>query len=334
MIFVTGGTGLVGMHAVAAFLSRGEDVRLLVREGSDRTPLLKLLRDQAISDDLMWVEGDLFDPVFLAEAMEGCDTVFHAAAMVSFHSADRDLLYKVNVEGTANIVNAAIENRIQTFYYISSVAALGRGGSDSVTEEETEWKDGPELTNYARSKHLAEREVWRGHEEGLRVVVVNPGVIIGRGDFTRSSAALFSNIDKGLPFFPAGLNGFVAVEDVVDACFHLSENGLFNERYVLVGEHMLFQHLFNQIAASINAEPPRKSAPRWLLSFAWRMAWVLEKISGKRAVITKEAVQNTHHHYRYSNAKIGATGFVFRPLDEVIKSTGTAYRAEYKSAAK
>ncbi|MBI1267573.1 MAG: NAD-dependent epimerase/dehydratase family protein [Cryomorphaceae bacterium] len=333
MIFVTGGTGLVGMHAVATFLRRGERLRLLVREGSDRDPLLALLRDQGLSEDVMWVEGDLFDTTFLVEAMEGCTAVFHAAAMVSFHAADRDMLYKVNVEGTANVVNAALEREIQTFYYISSVAALGRGGRGSVTEEETEWKDGPELTNYARSKHLAEREVWRGHEEGLRVVVVNPGVIVGRGDFSRSSAALYSNIDKGLPFFPAGSNGFVAVEDVVDACFYLRDNGRFNERYLLVGEHQSFQHLFNKIAESIAVLPPQKSAPNWLLNLAWRAAWVWEKISGKRAVITREAVQNTDQDYRYSAEKMSATGFAFRPLDAVIKSAGEAYKAKYKSAA-
>lgn len=325
MIFITGSTGMVGMHAVAAFIRKGERVRLLLRKESNQDPLRQFLTDEQLPHDYEMVEGDLFDSTLLAEAMIGCDSVFHSAAMVSFHAGDRESLYKVNVEGTANVVNAALENNIQTFYYISSVAALGRGGKGSVTDEETEWKDGPELSNYARSKHLAEREVWRGHEEGLRVVVVNPGVIIGRGDFDRSSAALFKNIDQGLPFYPSGSNGFVSVEDVVGVCFHLASQGKYNQRYLLVGEHLKFQELFNMIADSIGVDAPKRSAPVWVLQLTWRLLWIWEKISGKRAIITREAVRNTDQDFRYDSSRIIETGFVFQPIDKVVVETGAVY---------
>ncbi|MFM1933068.1 MAG: hypothetical protein RL226_2371 [Bacteroidota bacterium] len=317
---------MVGMHAVSNAMKRGVKVRVLLREAADKTALLQHLQYEQIEGEPEWCIGDILDVSSLEDAMAGCEEVFHAAALVSFHGRDRDALMTVNVEGTANMVNVALSGEVRTFYYISSVAALGRGEKEQLTDEETEWKDGPTISGYARSKHLAEREVWRGHEEGLRVVVVNPGVILGYGDFNRSSAALYSNIYKGLPFYPSGTNGFVAVADVVHACFYLAEKKLFNDRFLLVGEHWTYKQLFESIAQSIGVQPPQKSAPTWLLQVTWRIAALMEFMTGKRAVITKEAVNNTRRSYTYSNRKMVQTGFTFTPLADVIAQAGKAYK--------
>jgi nucleoside-diphosphate-sugar epimerase len=329
MNFVTGGTGLVGMHLIAALLHRGEQVRMLVREGSDLDPLERFLaHSKADRAKLETVTGDLADVPSLEEGMAGCERVFHAAALVSFHRKDKEKLFSVNTEGTANVVNVALStDGLSEMVYISSVAALGRNTDGTPVNEQTEWKDGPELTNYAKSKHMAEREVWRGREEGLRVFIVNPSIILGIGDFRRSSAEIFRQVDKGMPFFPPGSNGFVAVQDVVAACFHALESDMNGERFLLSGEHLSYDELFHLVAESIGAKAPDKAAPPWLMKLARIGASLGELFTGKRAFITKEGVRNAQANYRYDASKIKGSGFTFTPIRQVIAETGSFYLA-------
>ncbi|WP_306641081.1 NAD-dependent epimerase/dehydratase family protein [Sanyastnella coralliicola] len=328
MNLITGGTGLVGMHFIAALLKDKQEVRALIRKGADLTSVESFLRYQQLDPKSVdWVEGDILDVPSLMDAMEGVSRVIHAAALVSFHRKDRDLLYQVNVEGTANMVNVAMSAEIGEFVYISSVAALGRQDGALEVHEETEWKDDPELSHYARSKHMAEREVWRGSEEGLKVFVVNPGIIIGIGDFDRSSAEVFKQVDKGMPYYPGGSNGFVAVQDVIAASMHLIEHDHSNERYLLVGEHLKYQELFEQVGASIGAKVPSKEAPLWLMNTVRILSSIGERLTGKRAFITKENVKSASSNYRYLNDRMLSTSFKFTPLKGVIEETGKYYRS-------
>ncbi len=319
---------MVGMHLIAALLRRNEPVRALLRNGGDRQACNDFLRHCGLDPERVeWVEGDVLDSVSLEAAMEGCKQVFHAAAMVSFHRLDRRALYEVNVGGTANVVNVALTGGCPKLIYISSVAALGRNSRGLEVDEESEWKDSPYLTHYARSKHLAEREVWRGHEEGLEVVVVNPSVIIGIGDFNRSSAAIFRQVAKGAPFYPKGSNGFVAVQDVVEACFHLLDHGRTNRRYLLNGEHRTFKQLFEGIAAELGVRPPRRKVTTWMLYAALFIAALQELFTRKRAFITRENVRNAGLNHRYNASRIqDEAGFTFTPLDGVIAETAQYMR--------
>ncbi len=317
------------MHLISTLMKKGEPVRVMHRANSDLGPVKAFLKHELKSDmQPEWVEGELSDVGAIEDAMENVETVFHAAALVSFHPKDRNALYEVNVHGTANMVNLSLTEGVSKFVYISSVAALGRKDDLEPVDETTEWKDGPELTHYSRSKHMAEREVWRGHEEGLDVVIVNPGIILGIGDFSRSSAEVFQQLDKGMPFYPPGANGFVAVEDVTDACFHLLENGPLNERFLLVGAHMTLKELFQKVAKSIGKEAPTKAASPFLMGLVWRLSRFVEFFTRKRGFVTKEGVRNAQKKYAYDTSKLlNETEFQYRDLDQVIEETGAYYLA-------
>ncbi len=329
MNFVTGGTGLVGMHLIVGLLKRGEHVRALYRDDASQTACKQFFNYCKVNtNQLQWVQGDILDMPLLESLVEGCHTVYHAAAVVSFHRRDRELMYEVNIQGTENVVNAALTGGCQTLVYISSVAALGRNNKNIPVTEDAEWKDGPHLTNYSRSKHMAEREVWRGREEGLQVVVVNPTIVLGIGDFTRSSAEIFSRVNGGLPFYPPGSNGFVAVQDVVAACFHLLENRHFNRRFILCGEHRSFQSLFEEIASALQVRPPKIAANRFYMQVGRIGAWVVQLISRKKAFITRESIRNAGKNHRYDTSRITQeTGFAFTPLSSVIAETATYLKA-------
>lgn len=320
---------MVGMHLIAGLLRRGERVRALMRSGSSHAATGRFLVHSGLNPaDIEWVEGDVLDIGALEDAMDGCATVFHAAALVSFHRRDRRVMYQTNVEGTANVVNLALDGGVQRLVYISSVAALGRNTKGIPVSEDGEWKDGPELSHYSRSKHLAEREVWRGREEGLDVVVVNPSVILGVGDFSRSSAELFAKVAQGLPVYPQGSNGFVAAEDVAAACFHLMDKGLTNERYLLNGGHLSLRELFTKMAGELGTKPPHIELRPWMLTLGWLAASLVSLLTGKRAFVTRENVRNAGLHNRYETARMEKTGFSFTPLDAVISET-SAYLIAY-----
>lgn len=319
---------MVGMHLIAALLKRGEGVRALRRADASMHAVEAYLRyTGADTARLEWVEGDILDVPSLEAGMQGCASVFHAAAMVSFHKADRKRMYDVNINGTANLVNTALAFEVERFIYISSVAALGRQSTGKAVHEDSEWKDGPELTHYARTKHMAEREVWRGREEGLQVIVVNPSVILGIGDFDRSSAEIFKQVAKGLPFYPGGVNGFVGVQDVVAACFHLMEGGHYNQRYLLSAEHKSFKILFEDIAKAMGVKAPRRKAGKALLQVGRVAAWLIERASGRKAFITRESVRNSGRHHQYDTRRIEESGFRFTPLQGVIDETASYFLA-------
>lgn len=330
MDLVTGGSGLIGMHFIAALLRENRKVRALRRKSADLRPIDTFLKHLKLDPAAVeWVEGSLLDVSSIEEAMKGVDRVFHAAAVVSFHKNDRDLLYQTNIEGTANMVNCALAEGVNSFVYISSVAALGRQDEGRLVSESTEWKDDPELSHYARSKHMAEREVWRGREEGLNVVVLNPGIVIGIGDFTRSSAEIFAQVDKGLPYYPPGSNGYVAVQDIIEAAFHLLEEDRLNERFLLVGEHLSYRELFEKIGIAIGRNAPKKMARPWMMKTVRLVFALHEFFTQKRSFVTKENVRNATRNYRYDNSRMRATGFDFTPLDQVINETGRYYRSEF-----
>ena len=212
MDLVTGATGIVGMPVVVKLLSQGQTVRALHRPTSDRARVEAAVRTanpESLSR-LEWVEGDLTDQASLEDALEGVTRVFHCAALVSFHADDRDALRRINAEGTANLVNAMLHCQTSRLIHVSSVAALGRKAGQP-TDESTLFEEQPGTSAYARSKHRAEMEAFRGAVEGLPggVVVVNPTVILGPGDYRRSSSALFRVLDRGLSWYPTGSGGYV-----------------------------------------------------------------------------------------------------------------------------
>ena len=197
MVFVTGATGLVGSHLVQALVQQGKPVRALYRSA---------VPAYTGADKVEWVQGDILDVISLEEALNGVSQVYHCAAVVSFNPKRINELFQVNVEGTANVVNACINAGVQKLLYVSSVAALGRMREDSAIDENMHWSPKTNNSEYGKSKYLAEMEVWRGIGEGLKAVIVNPTIILGAGDWNAGSTQIFKTVYNEFPWYTGGIN--------------------------------------------------------------------------------------------------------------------------------
>ncbi len=322
MIFVTGGTGILGAQLLLDLVQRGEKVRAMKRVGSDLNFVRRVFVFEQVSDkfDLIeWVEGDLLDVVGLEDMLSGCDKVYHAAAMVSFSKKDRDTLMQTNVAGTANMVNACLSTGVKKLCFASSVAVFGREPGRGVVTEDMHWKRTPYNSNYAISKYGAEQEVWRGTEEGLDAVIVNPSVIIGPCEWDKSSGVLFRSIRKGLPFYTLGTNGFVDVRDVSRAMIDLMDSDIRNERFIINGENLVFRDFFNMMADALGKKRPTIYARLWMSAIVWRLLAATSWITGITPTITKESVSTAHMDSFYSSEKIQQQlGWSMTPIKESV----------------
>lgn len=329
MNFVTGATGLVGMRIMFDLLSKGEQVVALKRPTSDLTLVKRAFNfyspdESGLFSKIIWKEGDVRDVYSISEAMEGCKKVYHTAAMVSFHRKDKAIMHQINVGGTANVVNCALEQKIDKMCYISSTAAVGRSTPGEEIDETNEWKESPLNSSYAKSKYDSEMEIWRGIEEGLNAVIVNPSVIIGPGDKGRSSSSLFS---RSIPFYPKGINGYVSVNDVSKICLELMESSIISERYIISAENLNYKTLFTLVAQSLGKKPPRSEAKIWMIKAGWLADGLIEILTGKKAGVTKETIRSAGNTVYYNSSKIRKTlDYTFEPLTEVILRTGKFYK--------
>lgn len=313
-ILVTGATGLVGHHLTKALLEVGYTVRALHRPGSDTSYL------PVGHKNLELFEGDILDIFRLEEAMLGCKKIIHAAAFISFRSTDRKKLDQVNIDGTANVVNLALEQGIERLVYLSSVAALGReSGSASPTSLYDTWQAKRALTNYAASKFAAEREVWRGQAEGLSVSTVYPSVVVGSGDPDRGGTpALFERIRSGQSTYSTGSSAFVAVADVVDACLHLLET-TDGKRILCHGHNMNWKDFLSLVAEKMGVSPPTRAVQAWQSGMAWPIAGLWSKITGQDPFLTRDRHRLAHAQYRYeSDSFEQELGRPFGPIEEAI----------------
>lgn len=325
MILVTGGTGFIGAYILKHLIEKGHKVRAIKRP-SGKIPSF-------ISADIMnkveWVEGDILDVVSLEDAMEGIDTIVHAAAIVSFSPDRRKELYQTNIEGTANVVNVALEKNIHRFIHISSVAALGRSASGETVTESKQWNDGRLNTDYAVSKYKAEMEVWRGIAEGLEGVILNPTVVLGYGDWNNTSCEIFKTVHNEFPWYTTGVNGFVHVEDVARATVGLLESSITGERFIINGSNWTYQQLFNTIADSFGKKRPNRKVTPFLANIALVTEKIKSILTGKASLLTKETARVAQNFTYYDNSKILKTlpGFSFIPLEEAIKDSCKKYLA-------
>ncbi|HEX2534847.1 MAG TPA: NAD-dependent epimerase/dehydratase family protein [Chitinophagaceae bacterium] len=322
MVLVTGGTGFLGAYIIRNLVQKGLPVRALRR--SAKTPFFM---DASVRDAVEWVEGDVLDVIALEEALQGVDSVIHSAAVVSFHKSERQRLYAVNVDGTANVVNAAIDAGVRRFLHVSSVAALGRSGMEETVSENRKWEVRGENTHYAISKHRAELEVWRGFAEGLGGVMINPSTILGFGDWHQSSCAIFRNAYNEFPWYTNGVNGFVGVEDVAEAAVQLLQSDLHGKRYIVNAENLSFRTLFDTIADGFGKKKPHRHATPALGGLAWRLESIKAAFSGRPALLTRETARVAQCRTRFDNTALlgDLPGFRYRPLAEVIPAACKKY---------
>jgi nucleoside-diphosphate-sugar epimerase len=328
MILVTGGTGLVGAHLLYELTNSGLQVKALRRAQSNTGWVKKIFSYYTGEVDELfaridWVEGDILDYLSLEEALQGVTKIFHCAAIVSFHGDDNDMMLNNNVKGTGNLIDAAIHNGVKQFCHVSSIAALGKTQDGSEINEETYWTPSKRKSGYSLSKFFSEMEVWRGIEEGLEAVIVNPSIIIGPGNWDIGSPKLFQSIWKGLNYYTKGITGFVDVRDVVKAMIVLMDEAQFekvkSQRFILNAGNISYQELFNKIADGLNKPRPRNFASDVKLNIAWRMALAASFFTGKRPLITRDTVSGSNQKNHYSGEKITRTiSFEYRRLDTSI----------------
>jgi dihydroflavonol-4-reductase len=316
MVLVTGGTGFIGAYIIQELVRTGHKVRAIRR--SNYQPFFI---SPEILNQVEWVTCDVLDVTGLDDAMNGVDAVIHSAAIVSFNASDHKKMYSTNIEGTANVVNTAIDNNIKRFVHISSVAALGRKKDGSVVNEDKKWEQSKTNTHYAISKYHAEMEVWRGIGEGLNGVVVCPTTVLGYGDWNSSSCAIFKNVYNEFPWYTTGVNGFVDVEDVARATVALLDTDISNQRFILNGDNWSFQQLFNTMADSFNKKRPTRHATKFLGGLAWRMEKIKSLFSNKKVLLTKESARVAQSKTYFDNSRIlkALPGFSFTPLEQSIK---------------
>lgn len=334
MFFITGASGLLGSHILLGLLKNGAEVKALKRTHTNLSSLQNLFKrnnQENLLEKVIWVEGEINNPLLLEEEIKSCKYVIHCAATVSFDARDNDTMYTANVIGTKNLVNACLANKIEKLIYISSTAAIGKQKANLIINEELYWDEGMKNSFYSYSKYLAELEVWRGTEEGLIVGILNPAVIIGPGEWGKSSTNLFPTSWNGLSFYTSGSNAFVDVRDVAKAAILFVTHPIKNERFLIFSENMSFKNLFTLIADSLGKTPPKYKANRVMSSIAWRLLWVWSKISGARASITREAAKSANSKQVYSNEKfVKAFDFKFVPIKTSIKETSEIFLAEIK----
>lgn len=322
MVLVTGGTGFLGAYIIKELVTARKPVRAIKRSNN-----LPAFIPQEIMRHVEWVDGDILDLVALEECMQGVTSVIHSAAKVSFRENERREMLRINIEGTANVVNVAIEKNIRHFIHVSSVAALGRKNNGAVVTEEKKWEDSKTNTNYAISKYQAEMEVWRGIGEGLPAVIVNPSTILGYGDWNSSSCAIFKTAYSEFPWYTSGINGFVDVEDVAKVIALLSEKEIIGERFILNGDNWSVQQLLSTIADGFGKKRPGRHATPFLGGLAWRIEKFKKMFSRHSPLLTRESARVAQSRTFFDNGKIlrALPGFAFTPLQQTISKACENY---------
>lgn len=339
MVLVTGATGLVGTHLLIHLVAQKErgnfPIRALYRTEAKRTLTKEVFFNHftttkkynpsetaVLFDQIEWVQTHLEDIEGLKKAIENCTQVYHCAALISFVNKDYKRLRKTNIEGTANIVNLCIQYQLQKLCYVSSIATLGNAINDMPLDETAEWN--PEALNsvYAITKYGAEIEVWRGSQEGLDVVIVNPGVILGPGSYTSGSGKLFSKIHKGLPFYTQGSTGFVGVNDVVTSMIQLMNSSIKNERYILVSENLNYKEVLSKIAKNLEKKAPKRQASSLMIQVYCMLNWLGDTLFGLQSDFSKATAISLQTKSVYDTSKIKtALAVNFEPLDSIIAQT-------------
>ncbi len=316
MVFITGANGLLGSFICRALLLAGYEVRALKRANSN----LDLVED--IKDQVEWVEGDILDLMGIEKQLECVDTVIHCAALVSYNKKDKQALYKTNVEGTANIVNACINAGISKILYISSIATIGKKNHQYESDESTQWNGAGRASEYAITKYLAELEVWRGGTEGLKPIILNPSVILGPGSLNKSSTKIFKYILDENPFYTKGYINYIDVRDVADITVQLLKKNIHSERFIVNAGSITYQNLFIKIASFFHKKAPWIKVHPGLIKFIIWFDKLISWLFRKETLLGEDLSGVANNRHMYNNAKVQKImNYNFRKIDDTISWT-------------
>ncbi|HYF32701.1 MAG TPA: NAD-dependent epimerase/dehydratase family protein [Chitinophagaceae bacterium] len=297
MILVTGGTGLVGSYLLKELVRLNKPVKALYRSA----PATLLSAEE--NAKVQWIQGNVLDVVLLSDILNDVTQIYHCAAVVSFSPSRRKELFKINVEGTANVVNAAVQAGVQKMVHVSSVAAMGRIRNNQVINESMYWTPETSNSSYGHSKYLAELEVWRGIAEGLPSVIVNPTIILGAGNWQQGSSKIFKTAYEEFPWYSQGTSGFVDVRDVVKAMILLMEHDVQAERFILSAGNHAYREVFTSIANEFGKKPPHKKVTPFLASLVWRLEWIKSRLAGQEPMLTRETARTAQAKVEFDNGK-------------------------------
>jgi len=338
MIFVTGGTGLVGAHLLFELTRANHPVKALKRKSSNLQQVLKTFSYYTANPEdqfnkIEWVNGDILDYFSLENLLEGVTEIYHCAAIVSFQPSERKEIIANNVDGTSYLVNAALENGVKKICHVSSVAALGKLENGMMTTEETNWIPSKKISGYSESKFFSEAEIWRGIEEGLDAVIVNPSIILGPGNWNTGSSKIFKTIWDGLKFYTRGITGNIDVKDVVKVMISLMDDSNFekikNQRFLLNTENLSYQEVFTQVASALGKPKPKHHASEFMVNLTWRAAKLFSTITQKPVAITRETAMVSKKIARFDGGKITQTiPFQYHPISDSIKQTAEFFKRD------
>lgn len=339
MILVTGGTGLVGSHLLYKLLKTSNKVRAIYRREHKLALVKKVFSyysadDESLFEQIEWVEADITDIPALQRAFQDIDYVYHCAAFVSFEPDKYHVLRKINIEGTANVVNLCLSHQVKKLCYVSSIAAIGhQQNPQQLITEDTNWNQDADNSVYAITKYGAEIEVWRGSQEGIDAVIINPGIIIGPGFWNSGgSSSLIKKIYKGMPYYTHGVTAYVDVDDVVRAMILLMQSPITNERFIVISENLSFKEFQQQTALALGVKPASKEATPLILGLGWRLDWLNRLLTGKRRRLSRQMTRSARNITKYDASKIkNALDFEFKPMQVSIEDTCQLFLDDLKN---
>lgn len=326
MILVTGGTGLVGAHLMYFLLNENRNVRAIYRKGSDLNGVKKVFstytsNSDSLFDKIDWVEADILDIPALTEAFINVSQVFHCAAYINFNPAKYRKLKKNNMEGTANVVNLCLATGVIKLCYVSSVATFGKTLKNSSINEENGWNPDEKNSVYSITKYLAEMEVWRGTQEGLDAVIVNPGIIFGTSPNNRGSGIISKLVSRSINYYPPGTMGIVDVQDVVKAMILLMDSNIINQQYILVGENVSYKYILDQMAELNDKKYTSKKLSKGFMYFLSGLDWLSSKLFGTKRRLVNSTVRSMFSTSIYDSSKIKKQlNFEFTPTKKTLQN--------------
>lgn len=328
MILVTGATGLVGAQLCMTLLEREKKIVALYRTPKKRAcveDFFKSHQKEGLLKQITWRKADITNLPELTAAFENIDKVYHCAAYVSFAYSKNDIVLETNINGTENVVNLCIENRVKQLSYVSSIAALGQDPSVDEITEETPWSNEKERTAYVHSKHEAELHIWRAAQEGVPVVVINPGVILGTGMPHTPLDQLVDQLKKGRKFCPTGATGYVCVEDVVKALLLIEADKKFNQRFILVAENWSYKRMMTHLSKLLELSPPKQRLPKTLLYVLMWMEIVLSAFKIHKRFLSKASIEMLGDYRNINGSKITLeTSFTYTPIKTYLNQWATS----------
>ncbi|MEO8795208.1 MAG: NAD-dependent epimerase/dehydratase family protein [Daejeonella sp.] len=313
MIIVTGATGFLGSELSRQLTSQGEKIICLKRSNSI---IPKLLNDNSLIE---WRNADITDYFSLKDALAGATKIYHCAAFISFNPADKKKMLKINVEGTAHVVDICLENPQVKLLHVSSVSAVGEAKNGQQANETNIWEFNNSKSAYSISKYESEMEVFKGIAEGLDAVIVNPSVIIGKNAGTEGSGKLFETVNKGLKYYPTGSFGLVDVADVAETMIRLMDSDISGERYLINAENYTYKQFFSEVAQAFHKNPPSTELKPWMLKSALFFSKLTKLFGSKETSLTSETVRSAFKKQHYSNSKVkDELNFNFKPISKSI----------------